>query len=147
MYIVSACLLGHCCRYNGGSNEAPEVKEFLKNKDFIAVCPEVLGGLKTPRLPAEIVESKVINQAGEDVTEAFQNGAKLAYKAALKEAARLNEPIETAILKAKSPSCGSSVIYDGTFQGKLVLGSGFFTQLLKKKGIDVISEEDLKAMR
>jgi len=136
-------LLGHCCRYNGGSNEAPEVKEFLKDKDFIAVCPEVLGGLKTPRLPAEIVESRVVNQAGEDVTEAFQKGAMLAYEIALKEADRLNKPIETAILKAQSPSCGSGVIYDGSFQRKLISGNGFFTRLLKEKGIDVISEENL----
>ncbi len=143
LHIVSACLLGSCCRYNGGSNESMEVKEFLKNKSYIAVCPEVLGGLETPRSPAEIMEGKVINKEGKDVTEAFQKGAELAYEVALKEADKNGESIESAILKARSPSCGSGKIYDGTFQGKLVSGNGFFVRLLKENGIHVISEESL----
>lgn len=143
MYIVSACLLGQCCRYNGVSQASEETKFFLDGKSYIAVCPEVDGGLSVPRAPSEVIGKTVRNQKGEDVTEAFEKGAHLAYDAALKEALRLGEVIDMAILKAKSPSCGSKEIYDGTFQGRLVPGAGLFTKLLREKGIKVISEEDL----
>lgn len=135
--------MGCTCRYNGGSYDCIEVKDFLKNKSYIAVCPEIQGGLKVPRSPAEIVGERVINQDGMDVTTAFQRGAEIAHQIALNEANKKEEELELAILKAKSPSCGSGVIYDGTFTQKLVAGDGFFTRLLKKNGIDVISEESL----
>lgn len=146
MILVSACLVGLDCRYNGGSNLDKELMEFLKDKEFIVVCPEQMGGLPTPRHPCEIINgdgrdvlkglSRVKNNQGEDVTEAFIKGAEETLKAAKIYKAK------TAILKAKSPSCGSKDIYNGKFEGKTKEGMGVATALLRKNGILVLDEEN-----
>ena len=143
MYIISACLVGENCKYNGTNNNHEGVKTFITDQDYILVCPELLAGIGVPRPPAEIVDGRVINKLGKDVTEDFIRGAELTYKIALAEAEKRNQPIEKAILKAKSPSCGCGRIYDGTFSGKVVSGDGFTAAYLKAQGITVITDEDL----
>ena len=140
MYLVSACLTGVNCKYSGGNNDCPWVKEFIKDKDYMLYCPEEAGGLPTPRPPAEITNGRVFNKEGKDVTEYFIRGAEMTMEAAEKRAAELGQEIELAISKANSPSCGSGTIYDGTFTGEKVEGDGFFIRLLKEKGIPVITE-------
>jgi len=135
--LVSACLAGINCKYNGKNNENEKIIELIKEKDVILICPEQLGGLKTPRTPAEIKNNKVINKEGIDVTEEYQTGAQ----EVLKIAQKFN--IKTAILKSKSPSCGKGKIYDGTFSNKLIEGNGITAELLKKHGIKVISSDDI----
>lgn len=138
--LVSACLIGNNCKYNGKNNKNEKIIEFLKDKDVILVCPEVMGGLSTPRLKSEILvnnkELKVINEEGNDVTFNFTKGAEIALKRALANNVKL------AILKEKSPSCGVKRIYNGNFDGTLVDGSGVFARLLKENGIKVLTEED-----
>ena len=141
MYIVSACLLGENVKYSGGNNYTETVAEFLKDKEFIPVCPETAGGLPIPRLPSERQGDRIVSKAGEDVTEAFFEGARRCLDKVLEEAG--DEEIEGAILKARSPSCGSGAIYDGTFQGILIPGDGVFAALLKERGIEVMTELDL----
>ncbi len=145
MYIISACLLGENCKYKGGNNFCQWVAEFAKTHSFLAVCPEVQGGMPTPRPPAEILGSRVINNRGEDVTEAFVRGANVCWEQAERVARRRKEPVEGAILKANSPSCGKGRVYDGTFSGTLTEGDGYFVRLLKKKKIDVITEKERKS--
>ena len=140
MYIVSKCLLGYNCKYNGGNNRNEEVLEFCKNKSIVAVCPEEAGGLKSPRPPAEIIDNLVIDKVGEDLTDAFTKGAEISLKYALDK----NETIEGAILKANSPSCGAGTIYDGTFSHVKVKGDGMFARRLRDIGIDLMTEEDFK---
>ncbi len=144
MYIISACLLGENCKYNGSNNDHDGVRAFIKDKDYILLCPEVLAGCGVPRPPAEITEGRVYNKLGSDVTEDFEKGAKMTYELAEARARELDQPIEKAILKAKSPSCGCGRIYDGTFSGKIVSGDGFTAAFLKAKGIAVLTEEDFK---
>ena len=135
-YIVSACLVGKNTKYNGGNNKNEKIIEFLKDKEYILVCPEVSGGLSTPRSPSEIVENKVINKEGKDVTKEFYLGAQ-------NEIERLKEFGATkAILKSRSPSCGLNIIYDGTFSGNTISGDGVFTKELKKLGIEILTELD-----
>ena len=131
--LVSACLLGTNCKYSGGNNYSEEVMEYLKDYEIIPICPEQLGGLPTPRPASEIIEDKVINNEGTDVTYNYQNGAE----EALKIAKLLG--IKKALLKAKSPSCGNGKIYDGTFSGTLIDGDGITTKLLKENNIEVIT--------
>ena len=142
MYIVSACLLGENVKYSGGNNFTEAVVEFLKDKEFIPVCPEVLGGLTIPREPCERLGDRVINKSGVDVTEAFHKGAGRCLDNVLKKVSPGD--IEGAILKARSPSCGSEVIYDGTFSSTKIPGDGVFTELLKSKGIKVMTELDFE---
>lgn len=139
--LISACLLGVHCRYDGGSNLQKEWLEALKGHSLIPVCPEQLGGLTTPRTPAEIVSEiplRVEMKTGEDVTEAFSKGAE--------ETRRLGELLgaECAILKERSPSCGVNFIYDGTFGGIRVPGAGLASRALMKAGLSVYSEEQLE---
>ena len=141
MYIVSACLLGENVKYSGGNNYTETVAEFLKDKEFIPVCPETAGGLPIPRLPSERQGDRIVSKAGEDVTEAFLKGARRCLESVLEKAG--DEEIEGAILKARSPSCGSGVIYDGTFSGVKIPGDGVFAALLKERGIEVMTELDL----
>lgn len=136
--LVSACLLGENCKYNGGNNRCEEVLTFVKDKEVIAICPEVMGGLSTPRIPCEIIGDKVINKEGEDKTFEYEKGAQIALDLALQN------DVKKAILKAKSPSCGVDKIYDGTFSSTLVDGDGVCVRLLKKHGILVYSENDIK---
>jgi uncharacterized protein YbbK (DUF523 family) len=135
--LVSACLLGVNCKYSGGNNMVKELCSYMQNVNFIPICPEQLGGLTTPRPPAEIIEdSKVINKAGQDVTRQFLLGAEETLKIA-----KLYN-CKYAILKQRSPSCGSSHIYDGSFQGKVKHGMGLTASLLMKNDIKVYSEEN-----
>ena len=141
MILISACLAGVNCKYNGENNYNEKIVELVKKGEAILVCPEQLGGLCTPRVPAEIkvVDGKryVINKEGIDVTKEFENGAK----EVLKLAKQFN--ITKAILKSKSPSCGCGTIYDGTFNGVKIDGNGITTQLLIDNGIEVITENDI----
>ena len=135
--ICSACLLGVKCRYDGKSKPDDKVINLAKKETLIPVCPEQLGGLSTPREPAEQKERKVITKSGKDVTENFEKGAEQV----LKLAKLFN--VEVAILKQRSSSCGRGQIYDGSFSGTIIKGDGVTTSLLKSKGIKVITEEDL----
>lgn len=148
MILVSSCLCGEKCKYNGGDNLNSSVMAYCSQKDIVKVCPEVLGGLSTPRIPSEIVggtasdvlagKAKVINKEGVDVTKEFVRGAHIA----LKKARELN--ISKAILKANSPSCGKGKVYNGLFNNELIPGNGITAELFIKEGIEVISEEDLQ---
>ncbi len=134
--LVSACLLGLKVRYDGKEKTNEELVEKIKNYQFIPVCPEIFGGLQTPRVPAEIKSNKVINKEGIDVTSNYERGAE----EVLKLAKKFN--IKRAVLKSKSPSCGKGKIYDGSFSGKLVDGFGITTKLLMDNGIEVLSEDE-----
>jgi uncharacterized protein YbbK (DUF523 family) len=135
--LVSACLLGINCKYDGTSNKNEKILKLAKNYILIPVCPEILGGLPPPREPAEQKGKRAITKSGKDVTKYFEKGAKEVLKIAkiLK--------IKKVILKQKSPSCGCGKIFDGTFSGKLIKGGGITTKVLKKSGIKVFSEEDI----
>jgi uncharacterized protein YbbK (DUF523 family) len=135
--LCSACLLGVNCRYDGKNKLNKKIIKLAKKKILIPVCPEQLGGLPTPREPAEQKGKKIITKSGKDVTKYFKRGAKEVLKIA-----KLFK-IKKAILKQKSPSCGCGKIYDGTFSGKIIKGDGVLTLLLKKNGIEVMSEENL----
>ncbi len=141
MIIISACLAGINCKYNGENNKNNKVINLLKEGKAISLCPEVLGGLEIPRSPCEIVmenkKKKVINKKGIDKTTEFYKGAKKTLEIAKIVGA------EKAILKSKSPSCGVGKIYDGDFSGKLIDGNGITADLLIKNGIEVISEKNL----
>ncbi|HID9668494.1 TPA: DUF523 domain-containing protein [Clostridioides difficile] len=137
MILVSACLIGINCKYSGDNNDNEKVKEYLKGKEFTLVCPEQLGGLSTPRPPAEIVDGKVITKDNKDVTENFVRGANETLKIANLYVCR------EAILKEGSPSCGCNLIYDGSFSGKKIPGKGITARLLEEEGIKVKSEKDL----
>lgn len=146
-FLVSACLLGCPCKYNGESNQNPRVKEFLSGKEYLAVCPEVAGGLGIPREPAEIVEgsgadvllgrAQVKTNDGRDVSKSFLLGAEAALAAAKDFGAR------AAILKARSPSCGCHTVYDGNFKGATVTGSGVTGAILAAAGLLLFTEEAL----
>ncbi len=146
MILISACLVGIDCRYNGEGNLVPELKKLVEKGMAIPVCPEQLGGLTTPREPCEITveadnqkEQKVITQDGQDVTFNFKKGAEETLKIAQMA------DVTCALFKERSPSCGSNKIYNGKFEGKLIPGQGLATQILKKSGISVFSEEDMNA--
>jgi len=136
--LVSACLIGINCRYDGKSALNKKCLKFFKKGELIPVCPEQLGGLPTPRKPAEIQKSgKVLTKNGKDVTKNLIKGAKESLKIAK------NLKIKQAILKTKSPSCGLGLTYDGSFSGKLRKGNGVTATLLKQNGIQIITERDL----
>jgi len=137
MKIVSACLLGIRCRYDGGSAPCDKVIELAKKGEAVPVCPEQLGGLPTPRDCAERTGKRLLTKEGEDVTEQFLRGAEEALGIARILGAK------EAILKSKSPSCGAGKIYDGTFSGKLTKGNGIFAELLIKNNIRVVTDEDI----
>lgn len=141
LILVSACLVGFNCRYNGGTKINKRLVEMVKNGEAIPVCPELLGGCATPRPPREIIEKngeiKVVTIGGEDVSEEHRRGARETLKICKLFG------IEKAILKSKSPSCGCGKIYDGSHSGKLIEGDGITTRLLKKSGIEIVSDEDL----
>lgn len=134
--IISACLLGEPCRFDGSGKHNPELMNLLKDKNLVAVCPEVSGGLPTPRPPAEILGDRVFRANGEDVSAAFQKGATECTKQASAARAHL------AILKSRSPACGCGQVYDGSFSKSLVEGDGIFTQHLKSAGVKCISDEE-----
>lgn len=136
MIIVSACLTGINCRYDGEGKPCEFVIRLVAEGKAIPICPEQLGGLTTPRLPAEIKNNRVIRKDGVDVTAEFKRGADEAIKLAELVGAK------SAILKARSPSCGFGKIYDGTFTGVLVDGNGIFAEMCKDKGIETKTEEE-----
>ncbi len=144
MYIVSACLLGENCKYNGGNNRCDNIIEFTKNHNCVSVCPEILGGLPAPRPPVELINEKAINNLGYDVTFEFERGISEAWRKICDARNTFDEEIEGAILKAKSPTCGCMEIYDGSFSHKVIVGDGMFAEFLKQKGIQVKNEEDMK---
>lgn len=137
--LVSACLLGICCRYDGKGNPNESVLALLGRDDvtLIPVCPEQLGGMSTPRTPSERLDDRVINRAGEDVTDYFSKGADAALQIAQQCRCRY------AILKERSPSCGCGGIYDGTFSGTLIDGNGVTAELLLQAGIQVFGESQI----
>lgn len=135
-YIVSACLCGEKVRYDGKANTKDNIKQLIDNGKAIMTCPEVEGGLPVPRHPCEIQKGKVINNIGQDKTSNFIKGAEKTLELCKKH------NIKKAILKEKSPSCGTKLIYDGTFTGTLIEGQGITSELLKEHGIEVISDEE-----
>ena len=147
MYIISSCLLGQNCKYNGGNNRCQEVIDFCAEKKYITVCPESAAKLPCPRPPAERIGDKVINDRGKDVTAAFEKGAQLSLGTCTTLAGFSAATLEGAILKANSPSCGCGKIYDGTFSGTLTDGNGVFTELLINEGIPVITEKDTETIK
>ncbi|MDO4811461.1 MAG: DUF523 domain-containing protein [Eubacteriales bacterium] len=136
--LVSACLLGVSCRYDGKSKPHPAVERLMVQHTLIPVCGEVMGGLPTPRTPAERKGEKVIAADGRDVTAQYRRGAE--------EVLRLAKlyGCKTAILKERSPSCGSGKIYDGTFTGTLTDGWGVTAALLRDNGIRVVGESEIE---
>jgi len=144
--MVSACLAGINCKYNGGNNYNPSLCDFLASHPHFLVCPETLGFLPIPRMPAEIYggdgydvldgRARVITSQGDDVTDAFMHGARACW-----ELARLNR-ISLAILKSNSPSCGCGRIYDGSFSRRLRPGDGVAAALLRRNGVKVVTEKD-----
>jgi uncharacterized protein YbbK (DUF523 family) len=138
--LISACLVGDKVKYDGHSNYNEKVKLLLEKYELVPFCPEVEGGLTTPRKPSERVKDRVKMEGGKDVTKNFQNGAELALNICLYLG------IKIAILKENSPSCGVNKIYDGSFSHKLIDGQGVTAELLKRKGIKVISENEIDTL-
>lgn len=138
---ISACLLGAPVRYDGGSKPAAEVQRLAERVDVVRVCPETASGLPVPRPPAEQVGGRVLLADGRDVTEEFALGAERCADLV----SRL--PVSLAVLKAKSPSCGVGLVYDGTYSGRLVAGQGVFAERLEREGICVVTEETVRACR
>lgn len=138
--LVSACLLGTPCRYDGKSKANPDVLALSESYNLIPVCPEVAGGLPTPRVPSERIADKVMMRDGRDVTDNYRLGAE--------EALRLCRcyNIKIAILKERSPSCGKGEIYDGSFSGVLTARDGVTAELLTKEGIRVIGESEINIL-
>ena len=135
--VVSACLLGRNCKYNGGNNLSDRVLEYINGKDVIEVCPEVLAGLGTPRVPIEIVDGVIMSRDGRCVDGALREAiAKILDD--LKD-----EEIECVILKSRSPTCGVKQVYDGTFSGVLVDGMGALAEAMANAGYRVIDCEDI----
>ena len=136
--LVSACLLGFECKYCGGSNKLPEQQLAALRERFrlIPVCPETAGGLPTPRDPSERLGDKVVSNQGRDVTAQYQKGAETALTLARRYGCK------AALLKEKSPSCGSGLIYDGSFTGTLIQGDGVAAEELKKEGLIVFGESE-----
>ena len=138
--LVSACLLGIGCRYDGKHKANEEVLKLRERYNLIPICPEIFGGLPTPRAPSERIGDRVMMRDGRDVTENYERGAKEAY-----ELCRIYD-IRTAILKERSPSCGKGEIYDGSFTGALTERDGVTAEYLMKMGIRVIGESEINIL-
>lgn len=138
--LVSACLLGMNCRYDGSHNYCPALEQLMEEHLLIPICPECRGGLDTPRPPAERQGDRIVTRDGDDVSAAYIRGAQ--------EALRLAKAYDCryAILKERSPSCGAGVIYDGSFTHTRVPGDGVTTQLLRANGITVLGESQISAL-
>jgi uncharacterized protein YbbK (DUF523 family) len=130
---ISACLMGKNCRYNGACKANPALQKLLEGHEIVEVCPECAGGLSVPRKPCEIKEGRVLSQDGQDFTDAYTEGAK----SCLKEV----EDCDLVILQKRSPSCGGSAVYDGTFSGKLVPGQGVFARMVKEAGLPFVEAD------
>lgn len=138
--LISACLIGDNCKYSGDNNLNPNIDKLLEKYELIPFCPEVEGGLPIPRNPSEQKGDKVYMDNGKDVTYEFDKGAKKALMLCL------FLKINKAILKERSPSCGTHQIYDGTFSGNKINGMGVTAKLLKENGIDVYSENEINTL-
>ena len=138
--LISACLLGCACRYDGGSKPHPDAAALAQAHDLVPVCPEQLGGLPTPRPPAERVGERVLTQAGGDVTDNYRRGAEQTLLLC-----KLNG-CQAAVLKEKSPSCGCGAVYDGTFTGTLTAGDGVTAEALKAAGVPVYGESRIREL-
>ena len=135
--LVSGCLLGENCKYNGGNNYNPRVVEFLKDKEVISICPEIMAGMGCPRNPIEIVDGVLTDCHGKNVDS-------LIRKSVMEIMERIrDEEIQCAVLQSRSPTCGVNQVYDGTFSGKLIPGSGVFAKSLIDAGYLVIDVEDI----
>lgn len=137
MIIVSACLAGVECRYNGQDFSVPEVIEMVRKGQAIPICPEILAGLPIPRCSVEQYDGRILSKEGQDLTTEYERGAKIALQIAQVVGCK------KAILKSKSPTCGCGKIYDGTFSGRLITGEGIFCTLLKNANIGVCTEDEL----
>lgn len=135
--LVSGCLLGENCKYNGGNNYNPRIVEFLKDKEVISICPEIMAGMGCPRNPIEIVDGVLTDCHGKNVDS-------LIRKSVMEIMERIrDEEIQFAVLQSRSPTCGVNQVYDGTFSGKLITGSGVFAKSLMDAGYRVIDGEDI----
>lgn len=139
--LVSACLLGIGCRYDGKCKPNEDVIKLSEVYSLVPFCPEIYGGLPTPRIPSEIVGEKVLNAEGEDVTKQYSKGAEETLKTAKMFGC------EVAIMKEKSPSCGNGLIHNGKFDGGLIEGDGITVRLLKKNGIKVFGESEIESIK
>ena len=137
MILVSACLLGENCKYSGGNNENAAVRRWLQGREYLAVCPELLGGLAAPRPPAERQGERIVNAQGGDDTAAFLAGAQKTLELCQQH------NIRAALLKEGSPSCGVHQIYDGSFCHRRIPRQGVTAELLAAHGVALLSEEDL----
>ena len=135
--MISACLLGENCKYNGGNNYNEKLAALIEDKTVIPVCPEVLGGLPVPRMPCEIVDGVVRSADGHSFDAEYRQGAEIAL-----DILRQEKP-DLVILQSRSPSCGVKQIYNGTFTGTKIPGQGVFAALALREGIPVIDVEDL----
>ena len=135
--LVSACILGAHCESNGKNNYSARAVAYLAGKKVLPICPEILAGLPTPREPAELINGRVTEYSGRDVHEIYQHGVAQAI------AAIGQRKISHAVLQSRSPTCGVNNVYDGSFTGKLVAGSGLFAQRLRELRIEVVDVEDV----
>jgi len=135
--LVSACLLGENCKYNGGNNYSASVAEYVKDKEVITVCPEVMAGMGIPRTPIEIVDGVLMDRNGNNVDAALREAVAKTMETIRKE------DIRCAVLQSRSPTCGVNQIYDGSFSGRLIPGSGVLAQVLMDEGYQVIDAEDI----
>lgn len=138
---VSACLLGNRVRYDGKEKGSPEIMNLLAGHQVWLLCPEVTGGLPVPRHPSERQGGRVVNRAGEDVTEAYLDGSRVCLSVLKKNG------IRAAVLKAKSPACGIHAVYDGSFAGRLKEGMGTFAEMCAAEGIRLFDETETEALR
>ena len=138
--LISACLLGVRCRYDGGSKPQEPILRLMEKYTLIPVCPEQLGGLPTPRLPSERIGAQVVMKDGTDVTAAYRRGAEEALRLARLFGCR------RAVLKERSPSCGSGTIYDGTFRHRKIAGNGVTAELLQAHGLCVYNEDNFSEL-
>lgn len=136
--LVSACLVGRNCKYNGGNNFRESVAAFLQGHEVVEYCPEVMAGMPIPRIPMEIVNGRLLDREGNDKTEDM----KRALEKAMEEIKKMG--IDCAVLQSRSPTCGVRQVYDGTFSGKLISGQGMFARALMDAGIRVLDAEDVK---
>lgn len=134
--LVSACVVGQNCKYNGENNLNRSVVEFIQRHNVIEICPELLTGMKCPRACAEIVNGIVMSENGENVDAEYRKGVELAMEKIK------GQKIDLAILQSRSPTCGVNTIYDGSFSGTLIEGYGLFTEAIIEKGIRVVDSEN-----
>lgn len=138
--LISSCLCGENVKYNGGNNLIDRLEELQEKFEFVQVCPEVLGGLDTPRVPSEIQSFeplKIVNKDGLETTKNFINGAKQTLDIVI------NNQIKYALMKSNSPSCGNKKVYDGNFDGTLIDNSGVTVTLLLKNSVEVFNEKEI----